>query len=293
MKYRLLRLTGRVLVTAAVVAVACVAAWKLWDDNMNAPWTRDAHVRADVVGVTPDVSGLVAEVLVKDNQAVRKGDVLFQVDRQRFAVALAQAQAVVEGRQATLDQARRNLERLKRLTASAVSVQQIEEAQSSVAEAESESLQASAARDLAQLNLDRAEVRAPVNGIITNLSLRPGDYVTTGAATMALVDTDTVRIDGYFEETKLPRIEVGASASIRPMGWKSSLSGHVASIAAGIEDRERTSGTLLADINPTFTWVRLAQRVPVHIVLDGDAATKARLVVGTSATVTIDRAAAD
>jgi RND family efflux transporter MFP subunit len=293
MKYRLLRNTGRVLVTVAIVAIAGVVAWKLWDDNMNAPWTRDAHVRADVVGVTPDVSGLVADVLVKDNQAVKKGDVLFQVDRQRFVVALAQAQAVVEGRQATLDQAKRNLDRLQRLTASAVSIQQIEEARSTVAEAESESLQASAAHDLAQLNLDRSEIRAPVNGIITNLSLRPGDYVTTGAATMALVDTDTVRIDGYFEETKLPRIEVGAKASIKPMGWKSSIPGHVLSIAAGIEDRERASGTLLANINPTFTWVRLAQRVPVHIVLDGDAATKARLVVGTSASVVIDSTAAD
>lgn len=292
MKYRFLRLTGRILVTAIVVVVACVAAWKLWDDNMNAPWTRDAHVRADVVGVTPDVSGLVAEVMVKDNQTVKKGDALFQVDRQRFAVALAQAQAVVEGKQATLDQAKRNLDRLQRLTASAVSVQQIEEARSTVAEAESESLQASAARDLAQLNLDRSEVRAPVNGIITNLSLRPGDYVAPGTATMALVDTDTMRIEGYFEETKLPRIGIGAKASIRLMGWPNSLSGHVASIAAGIADRERSSGTLLADINPTFTWVRLAQRVPVHIVIDSDAATTARLVAGTSATVTIDRATA-
>ncbi|QKC94362.1 efflux RND transporter periplasmic adaptor subunit [Mesorhizobium sp. NZP2298] len=292
MKYRFLRLTGRILVTAIVVVVACVAAWKLWDDNMNAPWTRDAHVRADVVGVTPDVSGLVAEVMVKDNQAVKKGDALFQVDRQRFAVALAQAQAVVEGKQATLDQAKRNLDRLQRLTASAVSVQQIEEARSAVAEAESESLQASASRDLAQLNLDRSKVRAPVNGIITNLSLRPGDYVAPGTATMALVDTDTMRIEGYFEETKLPRIGIGAKASIRLMGWPNSLSGHVASIAAGIADRERSSGTLLADINPTFTWVRLAQRVPVHIVIDSDAATTARLVAGTSATVTIDRATA-
>jgi multidrug resistance efflux pump len=161
-----------------------------------------------------------------------------------------------------------------------------------VAEAESESLQASASRDLAQLNLDRSEVRAPVNGIITNLSLRPGDYVAPGTATMALVDTDTMRIEGYFEETKLPRIGIGAKASIRLMGWPNSLSGHVASIAAGIADRERSSGTLLADINPTFTWVRLAQRVPVHIVLDSDAATKARLVAGTSATVTIDRTTA-
>ncbi|WP_137933047.1 efflux RND transporter periplasmic adaptor subunit [Mesorhizobium comanense] len=293
MKYRLFRTTGRVLVTVAVVAIAVVAAWKLWDDNMNAPWTRDAHVRADVVGVTPDVSGLVADVLVNDNQTVKKGDVLFQVDRQRFVVALAQSQAVVDGKQATLDQAKRNLDRLQRLTASAVSIQQIEEARSTVAEAESESLQASAAHDLAQLNLDRSEIRAPVNGIITNLSLRPGDYVTTGAATMALVDTDTVRIDGYFEETKLPRIEVGAKASIKPMGWKSSIPGHVSSIAAGIEDRERASGTLLANINPTFTWVRLAQRVPVHIVLDGDAATKARLVVGTSASVVIETTVAD
>ena len=289
MKFRFLRLAGRVLVTAIIVAAACGVAWKLWDENMNDPWTRDAHVRADIVGVTPDVSGPVADVLVRDNQAVQKGDVLFQIDRQRFAIALDQAKAAVEGKQATLDQARRNLDRLKRLTTSVVSAQQIEEAKSLVAEVESDSLQAVAERDLAQLNLDRSTVRAPVNGVITNLGLRPGDYVSAGQSIMALVDTDTMRVEGYFEETKLPRIEVGAKASIRLMGSANPLTGHVESMAAGIEDRERTAGTLLANVNPTFTWVRLAQRVPVRIALDGDRADRARLVAGTSATVVIDR----
>lgn len=288
MKFRFLRLAGRILVTAILVVVACGVAWKLWDENMNDPWTRDAHVRADVVRVTPDVSGPVAEVSVSDNQAVRKGEVLFQIDRRRFAIALDQAKAVVEGKQATLDQARRNLDRLKRLTTSVVSAQQIEEAQSLVAEVESDSLQAVAERDLAQLNLDRSTVRAPVNGVITNLGLRPGDYVSAGQSIMALVDTDTMRVEGYFEETKLPRIEVGAKASIKLMGWPTILSGHVESVAAGIEDRERAAGTLLANVNPTFTWVRLAQRVPVRIALDSDQSAKARLVAGTSATVVID-----
>jgi multidrug resistance efflux pump len=142
-------------------------------------------------------------------------------------------------------------------------------------------------RDLARLNLDRSEVKASVNGVITNLSLRPGDYVNAGQAEVALVDTDSLRVEGYFEETKLSRIKVGNPVSIKLMGQSAVLAGHVESIAAGIEDRERTVGNgLLANINPTFNWVRLAQRVPVRIAFD-TVPDDARLVAGLTATVAV------
>ena len=143
---------------------------------------------------------------------------------------------------------------------------------------------------MAQLNLTRATVRATVNGIVTNFSMQPGDYVTAGNGVAALVDTDSLYIDGYFEETKLPRIAIGDSARVTLLGGSPPITGHVQSIDAGIADTERVgSPNLLANVNPTFTWVRLAQRVPVRIQLDHVPA-GVRLIAGLTATVEIVRA---
>ncbi len=190
---------------------------------MVEPWTRDARVRADIVGVAPDLSGLVSDLLVQDNDLVKKGDTLFKVDVQRFQIALDQAEAALAGSQASLDQA------------------------------DAANRQAAANLALARLNRERSEVKAPVNGKITNLILRPGDYVTTGSPQIALVDTDSFRIEAYFEETKLARVQIGDAALIRLMGQPETIHEHVASIAAGIEDSERTpSNGLLPNINPTL-----------------------------------------
>lgn len=281
-----LRGAVRVGITLVVLLAAVGAGHELWAHYMDEPWTRDAKVRADIVGVAPDVSGFVSEVLVHDNQSVKQGDVLFRIDRARFAIALEQAEAAVEGRKATLEQARRDRERYEQLK-DVVSQQKTEQARMQEAEAAMAHRQALADRDLARLNLERSEVKASVNGTITNLSLRPGDYVTAGTPEVALVDTDSLRVEGYFEETKLARIRVGAPVTIRLMGQPAALEGHVESIAAGIEDRERTVGNgLLANINPTFNWVRLAQRVPVRIALD-HVPDDARLVAGLTATVMV------
>ena len=276
--------------TAIAVVAAVAVGMHLWAYYMDAPWTRDGHVRADVVQVAPDVSGFVTDVLVHDNQRVQRGDVIFRIDRARFELALRQAEAIVAGRRASLDQANADLNRYRALTDLATSQQKQEQVLATQQEAQASYDQAVADRGVAQLNLDRSEVHASVNGIITNMDLRPGAYVTAGRGVMALVDTDTLRVEGYFEETKLPRIHVGAPVRIRLMGDARPLTGHVEGIAAGIEDRDRSQGTnLLANVNPTFNWVRLAQRIPVRIVLD-DIPDRALLVTGRSATVeVIDR----
>jgi RND family efflux transporter MFP subunit len=283
-----LKFIGRLIVTLAVVVAAVFVGRGLWGHYMDEPWTRDARLRADVVGIAPDVSGLVSEVLVIDNQAVKKGDILFRVDRARFSIALAQSEAALEGSKAALDQAHRERERQERL-GEAASLQQKEQAQTAEEQAEAAFRQATANRDLAALNLDRSEIKATVNGTVSNLSLRPGDYVSAGTAKIALIDTDSLRVEGYFEETKLQRIHPGDKVSIHLMGQTKSLDGHVESIATGIEDRERTAGSgLLANINPTFSWVRLAQRVPVRISIDA-VPDDVRLIAGLTATVEVDR----
>jgi RND family efflux transporter MFP subunit len=277
----------RFAVTVLAVAAALVVGIYLWDYYMDAPWTRDGRVRADVVTVAPDVSGLVTDILVKDNQQVKRGDVLFRIDRARFALALQQADAVVAGRRAMLDQADLDLKRYRGLTHDEVSQQKQEQVLATQLQAKAAHEQAVADRAVAQLNLDRSEVRASVNGTISNMELRPGTYVSAGKGIMALVDSDSLHVDGYFEETKLPRIHVGDSASIRLMGDSARLHGHVESIAAGIEDRDRTAGSnLLANVTPTFSWVRLAQRVPVRIALD-NVPDRTKLVAGRTATVEV------
>jgi len=280
-------LIRRFAVTALMVVAALAVGRYLWVYYMDAPWTRDGRVRADVVTVAPDVSGFATEILVKDNQAVQRGDVLMRIDRARFALALQQADAVVAGRKATLEQADLDLKRYNDLTTAAVSQQKKEQVVATQLLAQASYDQVVADRGVAQLNLDRAEIRAPVSGRISNMDLRPGTYVTAGKGVMALVDTSSLRVDGYFEETKLARIHPGDPVRIHLMGDSKQLSGRVESIAAGIEDRDRAQGSnLLANVTPTFSWVRLAQRVPVRIALDviPDDAT---LVAGRTATVEI------
>ena len=284
----LLSRLGRFTMTALVLAVAALFGSELWDYYVDAPWTRDGRVRADIVAVAPDVSGLVTDVLVQDNQIVRRGDVLFRIDRERFALALREAQAVAEGRLAALTQANSDLKRYKQLSDNVVSQQKFEQVLATQQLAEAAYKEALSQRDVAQLNLDRSEVRASVNGAVTNFDLRPGAYVSAGKGVFALVDSDSLHVEGYFEETKLPRIHPGDRVSVRLMGESKVQTGRVESIAGAIEDRERSAGaTLVANVNPTFTWVRLAQRIPVRIALD-ETSPDIRLLPGRTATVSVD-----
>ena len=284
---RVLSLLLRFGVTAVVVAIAGVVAWQLWLYYMVAPWTRDGRVRADVVPVAADVSGLVSDVFVHDNQVVKQGDPLFRIDQKRFELALQQAKAEVASRQATLDQNKRDLARSKTLSSVVVTAQKVEQDQQIVDVAQAALDQATADLNISKLNLERSTVIAPVNGIVTNFGLLPGRYVNAGAPILAIIDSDTFRVEGYFEETKLRGVHVGDKATVRLLGDSRILTGHVESIASGIEDQSRgTSSDLLASVNPTFNWVRLAQRVPVRIKLD-ELPDDSRLVTGRTATVYI------
>jgi multidrug resistance efflux pump len=279
---------GRPALTLLIVVAAVFAGRELWTYYQEAPWTRDGRVRADVVTIAPDVSGLVAAVTVRDNQTVKRGDLLFRIDPERFELALAQADAALASRKAQMDEAARESTRYERLTQLSVSQETQEQRQANAEATAAAFRQAVADRALAQLNLRRSAVTSPVDGTVTNVLLEPGDYVTTGKGVMALVDSATLRIEGYFEETKLPRIHQGDRVQVRLMGEPRVLTGHVESIAAGIADRERTdSPDLLANINPTFNWVRLAQRVPVRVKPDS-VPPGAELVVGRTATVTVE-----
>ncbi len=271
-------------ITLAVVAVAIFALRSLWTHYELAPWTRDGRVRADVVSIAPDVSGFVVKVAVHDNQVVSKGDALFELDRARYEIALQQALATVARQRATLAEAGREAHRNDGL-GEVVSSEVREQSRTRKQEATAELQRGLSDLAAARLNLQRTRVVAPVNGIVANLELRPGNYLTAGRQGLALVDSDSLHVDGYFEETKLPRLHEGDRVSVRLMGESQLLYGRVQSIAPAIFDRERTpTGDLVANINPTFSWVRLAQRVPVRIKLD-PGPLDVRLIAGRTATV--------
>jgi RND family efflux transporter MFP subunit len=280
----LARSAATILIVAAAVAVAV---W-MWHRYERDPWTRDGRVRADVVRVTPDIAGLVTEVAVRDNQIVHAGDLLFVIDRPRYSLALAQAESRIASARATLAQAGREAQRdlaLGDLVAAETHEQNVARATTARAALQ----EALSARDAAALDLKRTRVLASVNGVVTNLDLHPGDYVGAGQQAMALIDGDSLRVEGYFEETKLPRIHIGAPVTVRLMGEERSLHGRVESIAYGINDATRSNANnLLPTVEPTFSWVRLAQRIPVRIKLT-QVPRDIRLISGRTATVTIEQ----
>lgn len=289
------RLTGTLIRSAAtiiiVILAVIVAVW-MWNHYERSPWTRDGRVRADVVRVTPDIGGLVTSVAVRDNQQVKAGDLLFVIDTPRYALALEQAEAQIASAQATLGQARREATRDLAL-GDLVAKESHEQNVARVATAQAALAEARSSRDAAALNLKRTQVRASVNGVVTNLDLHPGDYLGAGTQAMALIDSDSLRVEGYFEETKLPLVCIGAPVTVRLMGERQDLHGKVESIAYGINDSTRSdSGNLLPTVEPTFSWVRLAQRIPVRVKLTNVPA-NITLISGRTATVTVEPAKKD
>ncbi|QVL19132.1 HlyD family secretion protein [Pseudomonas qingdaonensis] len=285
MKKPLLTL-GRVVLTLLVVSLATVLVWQMVLYYMFAPWTRDGHIRADVIQIAPDVSGLIQQVSVRDNQVVKRGDVLFSIDQDRFHLALRQAQATLAERRETLAQAQREARRNRGL-GNLVAQEQLEESQSRQARAQSALAEAQVAVDAAQLNLDRSVVRSPVDGYLNDRAPRAHEFVSAGRPVLSVVDSNSYHVDGYFEETKLGGIHIGQAVDIRVMGDDARLRGRVQSIAAGIEDRDRSSGAnLLPNVNPAFSWVRLAQRIPVRIAFD-EVPENFLMIAGRTATVSI------
>lgn len=259
----------RFAATFSIVSLAVFLGLMLWDNYMNTAWTRDGRVRADVVMVAPDVGGLVSHVAVVDNQFVHKGDLLYQIDTVRFEHALHEAKAVAMTRKAEYEMKKRQSQRRNAADDEVVSAENRDDALYDAQIAHAKYEEALTQLETAELNLERASVRAPADGWVSNLLLRKGDYIDAGEQHMALITSGSFWVYGYFEEHKLSLIHVGDKAEMRILGTKFVLKGHVESVARGISDRDNvTDGRLLANVNPIFTWVRLAQRIPVRIHID-------------------------
>jgi multidrug resistance efflux pump len=264
-----MQIVVRVLLTVVLLIAAGLLSYDLASYYLYSPWTRDARVRANVVTVAPDVSGYIDDIRVRNNQSVHKDDVLFVIDQDRYRLALANAEAAVMATHAQDVMLRDQYERRSKLAPGySITVEALDNARRQSETAAANYQQAVVSRDTAALNLKRTEVRASVNGFVTNLNFAKGTYASQGQAVMALIDSDSYRVEAYFEETKIPQVKPGATAEIYLMDGSPALQGTVLGIAMGITDQDNPNGPqLLSSINPTFTWVRLAQRIPVGIHL--------------------------
>jgi multidrug resistance efflux pump len=278
-----------ILITLGTVAAAVLLAWATWQVYMGSPWTRDGTVRAYVVTMAPEVAGRIVKLPVGDDQFVHKGDVLFEIEPADYRIAFESAQAQAQRDGAALDYARANENRKASLAKEGwTSTDVYQQTTSTLHEAESVVALDKAAVAKARLELSRTVIRSPVNGYVTNLQAQLGDFATVGQKLISVVDTDSFWVDGYFEETSIGRIHEGDPATVKLMGYSQLVRGHVGGVARGINiPNAQPDQAGLASVNPIFSWVRLAQRVPVRIRID-QVPEGVRLVAGITATVQID-----
>jgi multidrug resistance efflux pump len=277
-----------ILVTAVAVAVAAVAGWQAWQYYMGAPWTRDGTVRAYVVKIAPEVAGQIVQLPIVDNQFVHKGDLLMLIDPRNYSIAVRQAEATVEQTRAISENANAEMTRRLKLSDIAVTMEERQTYISQAATAEATYQSALANLEQARVNLKRTQVRSPVNGYITNLTAQLGDYANVGDLQLSVVNSDSYWVDAYFEETALGRIQEGDAATIKLMGYSPLLRGRVQGLARGINvPNAAPDASGLASVNPIFTFVRLAQRVPVRVHID-EVPEGVTLVAGLTATVQVE-----
>lgn len=282
----LIRKIARYAITILLVIIAVVIIFRAWVFYTESPWTRDARFAADVVAISPDVTGLITEVPIHDNQLVKKGDTLFVVDRPRYQKALDQAQADVEYYQALVSEKRREAGRRNQLGTSAMSREAIEQSNNDLQTSEHQLAKSVATRDLAVIDLERTTVKAPSDGWVTNLNVYQGEFITRGSVAVALVQQHSFYVLAYLEETKLHGVERGFRAEVTPLGSNIVLRGTVDSVAAGVTNSSSSVDSKgMATVDSNLEWVRLAQRVPVRIRLDQQPGN--RFPAGTTATVVI------
>lgn len=278
----------RICVTLVMLVGTLAAGTWAWNHYRFSPWTRDGRVRADVVVVAPDVAGWVTKLGVRDNQAVKKGDLLFEIDPARYQSLVAESKAQMDhGKHAWELAAIQERRRIPLAKINAISAEDLDNAHSQALLAKSQFEMSKAQWETAKINLARTRIVAPANGTITNVRLQEGNYVAQGAPAFSLIKDGSFYVTAYFEETKLLDIHEGDLAAVSLMSGGPTLTGHVESIAKGVANTNtRADPMLLPQVQQAFNWVRLAQRIPVNIKLD-DVSSDVRLITGMSTSVKI------
>ena len=259
----------RYVATAVLVVAALVATRQAWRVYVTSPWTRDGMVRVQVANVAPQISGQIVELRTHDNARVHKGDVLYVIEKFDFEMALDNAKATILNREADLTVKKAQNARREALTTLSTSIEEKQVYDGNAKMAEAAYASAKAQLSQAEINLQRTEVRSPVDGYVTNLLMRVGDFARAGTSNLSVIDEHSYWIDAYFEETKLANVHVGDPVEASLLGYQAPISGRIESITSGISAANAASSTQgLPNVDPIFTWVRLAQRIPVRIRID-------------------------
>ena len=287
----------KILAYGFTVAIAAAAGWIIWTEYQHYtddPWTRDGQVRANVVGIAPRVPGPIIRIAVIDNQQVKRGDLLFEIDPADYQAAVEQAKAQVLAAEADLTEKKQELDRQTALFQKKVNpLKDYQDAQDSCDTAKANLAAAKANLLTSELRLSYTKIYATVNGEVTNLDVSEGAYASTGEQILALVDRDSYWIAAYFKETQLRHIATGDTAIISLMGNEDQpFTGRVRSVGWGIFVTDGSAGqgtALLPSVSPTIDWVRLPQRFPVRIQVANSGRTELRM--GQTASVTISHGA--
>jgi multidrug resistance efflux pump len=288
---RIFWLITRIVITLSAVAIAAWMLYSQYKDYLIYPWTRDGQVSAQVIQITPRVTGPLVELPIKDNQWVKKGDLLFKIDSSDYVAKVDHALSALENAQQAAFEAKdvaRRARKGHKLYSGVISEQKLVEAESNERATHADMLAAQADLHSAKLNLSYTEMHAPVNGYITHLRLRIGSQAVANQALLALVDTDSFWMDAFFKETLMENIQPGDKAIVKLMSYPDKpIEGVVDSIGWGVAQDDGSPGYQgLPDIEPSFDWVRLAQRIPVRVHL-GELPPGVILRVGSTATVII------
>ncbi|TBL82154.1 HlyD family secretion protein [Hafnia alvei] len=279
--------TLRYFSTAIVCAIAITAGWWAWNYYMQSPWTRDGKVRAELVNITPEVSGKIIKVNISDNQQVKQGDLLFVLDPTPFEIALSNANAAMAKAESDLAKANHEATRRGNLPRNVISAEDLDEAQLNAQAMKANYKSAQSNLEQAQWNLHHTNIYAPVSGFITNLQTRVGNYASIGSPLVVLIDINSFYVMGYFEETKLKHINIGNNVDITLYNGNIPLQGRVESIGRAIYDQSvESSDNMLLNVKPNVPWVRLAQRVPIRIKLE-NIPKDVLLVAGTTCTISV------
>jgi multidrug resistance efflux pump len=279
----------RYLVTLGAVVVAGMVLANMYQEYLFHPWTRDGHVRAQIIKITPRVGGPIVELPIQDNQAVKKGDLLFRIDPRTYVLAVEQFEAKLQQALASElvseDQAKRGRD-LSRKDKGAISEQALVRKENDLLVARANVKVAQTNLNASRLDLEFTEVRAPVDGFVTNLLLRDGSQTVANQPALALIDTNSFWVHGFFKETQIENIRLDNKVVIKLMSYPDTpLDGVVESMGWGIAQQDGApAADLLPAINPSFDWIRLAQRIPVRVRLT-HVPEEVDLRVGTTASV--------
>ncbi len=263
----------KILLTLAIFGAAAFFAYNKYREYIDNPWTRDGQVRTQVIQVTPRVNGMVTKIHVVDNQKVKTGDLLFEIDPSQYQVKLNQAEARL---QRTLEAAKGTkieYERVKNIYAKdkgAVSQKDLVRNETNYYKSLADIDSSEEAVNTAKLNLSYTKVYAEVDGYVSNINFQIGSQASANKPILALVDVNSYWVFGFFREDAIPEVKVGDKAVVTLLAYPDTpLSGKVESIAWGISHSDGNPGNnLLPSVKPVFQWIRLAQRIPVRIKLD-------------------------